>query len=319
MAINRCRDTEIIFMAVSDNALPSQRWEISVRFNKFGAGEVDYAVHYSQFAAPFVIEGNETNNRFFETEAQEMHVFGVTNAVNELTADALLLLSMPTLQPEAEKLLRYGVMRRWRMIAAAWADFGSVVSPRRERPLSLEQSTLVGRSLNALYIDLHGLLDNYAWTLVHQFGSTETRNAKPMGIGLFSRTFRSDPGLAAIADQVASFETWETDFKTRRNPVAHRIPLHVPPAALTQADVAEHHRLDRLASEALRSGDFEANARHREATCDLGSFLPKFVHDPDEPLMNIFPTIPDDVGQVVLIGREVQEFICPTGAAGQPE
>lgn len=318
MAINRYRDAEIIFMAVSDNALPSQRREISLRFNRFGAGEVDYAVHYSQFAAPFVTEGNETNNRFFEAEAQEMHVSGVTNAVNELTTDALLLLSMPTLQPEAEKLLRYGVMRRWRMIAASWADFGSVVSPRRERPLSLEQSTLVGRSLNALYIDLHGLLDNYAWTLVHQFGSTETQNAKPMGIGLFSKPFRSDPGLATIADRVASFETWQTDFKTRRNPAAHRIPLHVPPAALTEADVAEHHRLDRLASEALRSGDFEANARYRKATWDVGSFLPKFVHDPDEPLMDIFPTIPNDVGHVVRIGREVQGFICPTGA-GQPK
>lgn len=277
--------------------------------------EVDYQVHYQQYAAQFIIEGNTGNNRFFEQQAQEMHVLGVSQAVDRLTTDALLLLPMLGSENPAERLFRFGVMRRWRMIAASFREFRSIVTPARVEPLSLLQADKSCRSLNAIYIDLHGLLDNYAWTLVHLVGSEKSRNAKPMAISIFSQVFRTDPNLSSLAEKLSEFEAWQSEFKDRRNPAAHRIPLHVPPAALSEADAVEHRRLDRLSSEALARGEFERASKISEATWKVGSFLPYFVHDPTEALMPIFPTLPTDIGQAVRIGRIIHDFLRCAGSS----
>lgn len=277
--------------------------------------EVDYNAHRQQYAEPFLIEGNPGSNRYFEHQAQEMHVLAVSQAVDRLTQAALLLVPSVALSPPAERLFRYGVMRRWRMISTSFRDFRSIVWPDRTIPLSRQQSDLCCRALNAIYIDLHGLLDNYAWTLVYLVGSEKSRASKPMAISLFSDAFRADPALSTVASQLASFEPWALEFRNRRHPAAHRIPLHVPSSAMTEADVIEHRRIDDLASDALARADFDLAAKYQEATWKIGAFEPLFLHDPTEAAMPIFPTLPEDIGQAVRIGRIAQEFMRAAGQA----
>jgi hypothetical protein len=288
-------------------------------FNEFGFQEVEYQKLYRQFAAPFLIEGNVENNRYFIHEAQQNHIHGVNNALLELTGDALTLLSRVAFTPEASHFLRFGVMRRLRMIDSAFKSFQAVVPPNRTVPLSQEQSDRVCRDLNAIYIDLLGLLDNYAWVVVHQHGSAATKAKNALSIGLFKQAFAVDPSLKAVADALQPFRDWETDVKTRRNPAAHRMPLYVPPAALTPEDVVQVERFEALISQALHAQEFEKMDALRESRRRVGTLVPKFLHDPGEPVIDIYPTVPEDIGQAVKIGRTVQTFLLETGAkAVQP-
>lgn len=98
-------------------------------FNQFGFQEVDYDTHYQQFAAPFLIEGNAENNRYFLVEAQQNHVYGVNNALLELLGDALTLLSKIPLSRDATHFFHYGVMRRLRMIDSSFKSFQNIIPP----------------------------------------------------------------------------------------------------------------------------------------------------------------------------------------------
>ncbi|NRP90469.1 hypothetical protein GFPCMMHI_06396 [Ensifer adhaerens] len=277
-------------------------------FNTHGFADVDYKSYYQQYAAPFLSEVNEENNDFFLKEAQQSHVYGINNALNEVITDAALLTSFP-LSPEAESHLRYGVLRRLRMISTSFRHFQALVPPNRSVPLVFEQSDDVSRYLNSIYIDLLGLMDNYAWTLTHQFGSQKTLAANKMEIGLFKPTLAKDPALSSIIREILSFAGWEKEVKERRNPAAHRMPLYVSSAAFNPDDALEYRRLGELASSALGNQQFERYRELSDAQQRVGSFLPKFLHDPAGPVDDIYRTIPTDLGNAILIGRLVQTFI----------
>lgn len=284
----------------------------AVAFNEFGFQDVEYSSHYRQFAEPFLIKGNRANNQYFVHEAQQNHVYGINNALLELIGDALTLLSRIIFTTAASHFFRFGVMRRLRMIDSSFKSFQSIVPPNRTFPLSQEQSDRVCRDLNAIYIDLLGLLDNYAWVAVHQLGSAATQSASPLAIGLFKRAFAADSALKPAADAMQPFAAWERDVKTRRNPAAHRMPLYVPSAALTPDDLAELERFETLISEALRAHEFEKMDALRDGRRRVGTLVPKFLHDPGEPVIDIYPTIPEDIGQAIKIGRAMQTFLSET-------
>lgn len=277
-------------------------------FNVHGFADVEYQTYHRQFAAPFFNDVNEESNDFFRKEAQQNHVYGINSAIDELVTDSALLTSLP-LKTEDESHLRYGVLRRLRMISTSFRRFQSLVPPDRKVPLAQDQSDDVARYLNSIYIDLLGLMDNYAWTLTHQFGSPASVAADKMKIGLFKPTLAKDPNLASVIAKVRTFSTWESEVKARRNPAAHRMPLYVPSAALTPCEALEYERLGDLASSAVRAEQFERYTELIDAQRKVGSFLSKFLHDPAGPIDDIYPTIPSDLGNAILIGRIVQTFI----------
>ncbi|MDQ0391786.1 hypothetical protein [Labrys monachus] len=282
-------------------------------FNQYGFQEVEYGFHFRQYATPFLVEGNVENNRYFTHEAQQNHVFSINNALFELVSDALSILSIVSFSKDSGYYFKYGVMRRLRMIDSSFRSFQSVITPDRTRPLSSEESSSVCRDLNSIYIDILGLLDNYAWTMVWQIGSAATRSADPFAIGLFKPIFAADAALGPMADILQPFREWERDVKTRRNPAAHRMPLYVPPTALTPGDVAEFERLETLTSAALRAQEFEKLDGLREAKQRLGVLVPRFLHHPEGPVVDIFPTLPEDIGLAVKIGRIAQIFLREQG------
>lgn len=281
--------------------------------DKFGFHQVEYQAHYDQFAAPFLIENNEESNRYFVDQAKENHVYGVNNALLELISDALTMLEVVRFTKDADHFLRFGVMRRLRMLMSSFRSFQAIIMPDRVVPLTQEQSDDVCRDLNAIYINILGLLDNYAWVMVHHAGNDVTKAATPMSIGLFKPMVARDPALRAVVQALAPYATWEQDVKTRRNPAAHRMPLYVPPAVYTSEDVAEYERYEHLMSGALRAQEFEKLSDLRVASRRIGTLAPVFLHDPGEKVMDIYPTVPTDIGQMVKIGRVVQTFLREEG------
>lgn len=175
----------------------------------------------------------------------------------------------------------------------------------------------MARYLNSIYIDLLGLMDNYAWTLTHQFGSKASLAANRMQIGLFKATLARDPVLCSVIEEIRTFSPWEKQVKERRNPAAHSMPPYVPPASFTPVNTVEYERLGNLASLALREGQLERYKELQDAQWRVGSFLSKFLHDPSGPVDDIYPTIPTDLGNAILVGRIVHTFIREQFAIGE--
>lgn len=271
--------------------------------------EVEYQAYFDQFAAPFLTGKNAESDRYFVNQAKETHIYGINNALNRLISDALTMIGVVPFNKDAEHFLRFGVMRRMRMLMSSFRNFQSIIMPDRVAPLTLEQSDEVCRDLNAIYIDILGLLDNYAWTMVHHAGSEATRASKPMAIGLFKPALTLDPALAATAKALRPFASWEEDVKTRRNPAAHRMPLYVPSASYTQQEEVEYERSEQQISIALRAQEFERVPELEAARRRIGTLIPVFLHDPGEKVMEIYPTLPHDIAQLVKIGRIVQKFL----------
>jgi hypothetical protein len=113
-------------------------------------------------------------------------------------------------------------------------------------------------------------MENYAWTLTHQFGSAGTLSADRMHIGLFKRVLARDPVIAPVINQIESFADWEKEVKERRNPAAHRMPLCVPSAALTPEDAQTYERLGNEASAALHEESSNVTRIYKKRSNGLG-------------------------------------------------
>ncbi|WP_454744683.1 hypothetical protein [Ciceribacter selenitireducens] len=275
----------------------------------YGIREVEFAIHAAQTERLFVRGKNTETDRYFDNQAKENHIYCVNNALNQLLGDAAVLIELGGFKQAAEHFMRFGVLRRLRMMIAAFRNFQSIIMPDRTVTLTMEQSDEVCRDLNAIYVNILGLLDNYAGAIVHQVGGAKTQAAKPLAMSLFKPAFAVDPALADVAAALAPFATWETDVKKRRNPAAHRMPLYVPPAGYDPKAADALRRLDQLISTALREQDFVEMRNLQRERERIGVFISIFVHAPDEEMNDIYPTIPQDLGQMVKIGRISQDFL----------
>ncbi|MGZ2454208.1 hypothetical protein ACVIRO_007025 [Rhizobium ruizarguesonis] len=277
--------------------------------DEYGIREVDFSLHEAQAERLFIRGKNAANDRYFDNQARENHIYGVNNALNQLLGDAAVLIELGGFTQTAEYFMRFGVLRRLRMMIAAFRNIQSIIMPDRTVPLTMDQSDEVCRDLKAIYINILGLLDNYAWTIVHQVGSAATQAARPLSISLFKTVFAADPALSNVAAALISFSTWETEVKRRRNPAAHRMPLYVPPAGYDPQAAKTLRNLDQLISTALREQDFDKMCNLQRKREQVGVFVPVFVHDPVEEMNDIYPTLPQDLGQMVKIGRVSQIFL----------
>jgi hypothetical protein len=280
-----------------------------------GFGDLDYQANFEQFAARFVRGKNIENDRYFINNAKEMHIFAVNNALMKLVGDLILMAASIKLIEKANYFFSFGVGRRLRMLMSSFQNFQSIIPPDRVVPLTMDQSDAVCRDLNSIYINIIGALDNYAWVMVHQFGNERTKRASPTSIGLFKSALAEDSNLKPTIDALSSFSGWERDIKNLRDPAAHRMPLYVPPAAYAPEDVAEVNSFESLMVDALRAKDFQRLSDLRSAGERVGRFLSVFLHDPDIPPVDIYPTVPQDIGKMVKIGRVVQTFVREAASA----
>ena len=142
-----------------------------------------------------------------------------------------------------------------------------------------------------------------------------------MQTGLFSKELLKDPSMIDVALLVGGFEKWNDDLKTRRDPAAHRIPLSVPPSALNAADQKKAAEIDAEivaarseANELLAVGGnalppLEKVSLLYSKLRRIGTFLPVFVHHPSEGAMKIYPTVPEDIGTMIRITRDLSVLI----------
>jgi hypothetical protein len=134
---------------------------------------LDYDQHYTEYARLFGIT-DQKSQLYVSKRAQETHILYVHDALrDEFTASVGFAQGLSNLQ--ARHFALYGVGRRYGILWSAFRSILEAVPIDRTTPLTSDEGKAVSRDLNTIYINIVGVIDNYAWVIRHEMGSTAGR------------------------------------------------------------------------------------------------------------------------------------------------
>jgi hypothetical protein len=198
------------------------------------------------------------------------------------------------------RFLAHRVGRRLSVLKRSIDEIFTIFPPDREASLSNDEAVSLQIHLHAFLINLAGVFDNWAWAVVHRHGLPP--DIHPTRISIFKEETRQhlpQPVLDVLDEH--DIGTWHSEYaKEYRDALAHRIAPYIPPASLTEEEVARHHELQEERDMAIAEFDVNADEAARNQQLQLGTSLPFFVHDinPDEEGGVITPFLTDAKSRV---------------------
>lgn len=279
--------------------------------NLLADDQLTHEKHLAQYL--WAMNGNEANDGYFKRQAAEMHALVVADAVSDFLVKAVQVGQAKG--GAVHDHLVYGVARRAGDIRVSLRDIISVSPPERTNPLTQNETDVVSRGLNTIYINLRGTLDNLAYAIIEKHGGLEAVGLKPLQVDLLGAKFLKNAKWEGLAAELSEFQPWASELAERRNPAAHRIPLSVIPAIMTEEQLAERHKLIREMIAPLPEGpiDFDKKKAEHEAIktkiAKLGTYRPQFAHNPNDGVIDIYPTVAEDVGKTIRVARLVIKHI----------
>ena len=267
------------------------------------------------------LTGNAATDSYWYHRAKRLHTLSVAQAVHDLYI-VLAALAQRVNCAEAQVQLSFGAARRTRLIGHCLQNLLQVIPPDHAEPLLSEEVVDLTRDLNVIYINISGGLDNIASCLKHLFGEERTRNLSPMDVTLFGQKFQKDKNISEVVAFLSAFREWNSKFRGLRDSAAHRIPIAIPPAIINEEEKIEYDKLtsesaktDSALLEEISRGSDTSKLVERAHAIDstlrqMGTFNPVFVHHPSEGHRNVYPTVPDDIGQFIKITRGIAKIVC---------
>jgi hypothetical protein len=287
----------------------------------------DAHLSYEHHIAPFRMQGyligEPKKDAYWHHRAQYIHALSVCQATLDLFLQMQTIIGSAQ-PPEFYHFMMFGVARRYKSLWSCLRTIIFKVPPERNEPMTTDEVEEIARLLNAAYIDIRGVQDNYAWALLHLAGRELIKKIDPYRVSLFGKELLDAKQFAFLVDLQKEFKDWNKTLKQRRDPVAHRIPLTMPPSFLNEQDVIRRRELETKWGEASTrvlsllstnapGNDVEkAEAEQEElhiALQRVGSFAPYFGHDPDSGFEPLYSTIPEDIGMLVKLSRRINAHI----------
>lgn len=208
---------------------------------------------------------------------------------------------------EARYYLQYGLGRRLLMNFHAFRNLYLSIPPDRDAPLSPEQAREHSNSLNIIYMNIKGCMDNMALALVHEkFGTVLPKSENKIDL-LYLNKFDSVE-FRDISAHLSVMRDWYRTVKSLRDPVAHRIPLYIPDRTLKYSESDEYVEQHQQFLDSATRGDFEKSEHAFNRIQGMGTFLPVFAHHPDQ-VWHIYPTVAEDLAHLYEIIRISWGFI----------
>lgn len=274
---------------------------------------LDYDRHHAECARLFGT-ANAESERYVHERAQETHILHVHDALRDELMKSVAFAGALS-DAQARHFALYGVGRRFGILWSAFRSILEAVPVDRTEPLTGDEVKDVSIDLNIIYINIVGVIDNYAWVLRHEMGSASVRALPASRVGLFVKHFAKDPCFASLVPQLDPFHDWFAELRTRRDPAAHQIPLYVPPTALDPENLQRYKQIDAEIGSLTSRVHFSRIDELRKEQEKLGVFVGKFMHHPDEPLVPFYPTIPQDLAQLTRISSVIRQSVEAVPAA----
>jgi len=219
--------------------------------------------------------------------------------------------------PSAQDNLSYGAGRRILVIRTNYISINEIGYPNRSDPLNPEESVVLELHLNSLYFHLSGLLDNLAWAVILEssiFSPFNEHNGKDRRrVGLFKDEFlRKIQNIKSgiLYQELQSKLDWYRQLADLRDPLAHRIPLYVTPAILTERQKEKYRQLAIRIKECMAKDDFEEVEKAFKQQETLGTYGGLFVNveNGDWQKYPITSQIEKDLENLIEIGNAVVHF-----------
>jgi hypothetical protein len=172
--------------------------------------DLDYEFHAERYK-DLLASPNEETRAAGEVRALEDHQLAVRTELQNFTSDVIGT-GQKLLNSKAQQYFFYGVGRRLRMVLAAYCGVFDTVEADRKEPLPLTEMAAVSRDLNVIYINIRGILDNYAWSVYHEKGMSKTEKLKDTEVGLFIKAFRNNAHLKNLKAMLDTNMDWNTDL-----------------------------------------------------------------------------------------------------------
>jgi hypothetical protein len=242
------------------------------------------------------------------TSVKKIHSLVVQDALLDVFFQAASL-SGRIREPDAHYFMRFGVTRRLGMVWHAYRNITAIAYVERRNPLEGEEARKVTRDLNVIYLNIRGILDNLAASLMHSFSPEKIKPLTDLrSVGLFLRGVVTNSIFSSIAGEIKKHDEWDRDLKDRRDPAAHRIPLAVVPTQFTPEQVHRYRELEAEIATARARRDFADAESMLDQQSQLGLFEPIFAHDPKHGVFEIYPVVPNDLAHLVELSNVVYGF-----------
>jgi hypothetical protein len=178
-----------------------------------------------------------------------------------------------------------GFQRRVFLMQANRFHIEHVAKPGRKEVLNVYQCSELNVHLNSYYVQLRGALDNLAWGLHYEFAilgpQTEADPRTRSRCNLFDNRFLAplQDTHTKLAVMLRGKQQWFEEFKERRDPVAHRIPLYAMPGVIKEgsAEEAEMRRLYAEFNDSIARGALEEGISKWFQSARIGKYEPWFV------------------------------------------
>jgi hypothetical protein len=171
--------------------------------------------------------------------------------------------------------------------------------------------------LNSLYINIFGSLENLTWMLYFEKIYEHQKLGKHQ-ISLFRKELirASLANGVDLSSQREKYYNWIRELKSKRDPIAHQIPMYVPFRVITNGEQrAEYFEMERLARQKLEDGDTHGWFEVMHEARKVGDFLPNIwlVDSVDESLRFV-PFRQTVNGDMLIMNELVKEiFGCVFG------
>ncbi len=280
--------------------------------------DLDYEHYLSHFDPSF------RGNKKLLQKIMHTYTQRVIEAIQDVHLDVLRV-SEEVGCPDASSYLSGGVGRRTKFLWLSLQSVLNIAPPERTTPPSIDDYEELNLNLNTIYINIRGVLDCFSWCLRHMFIQHRGQRLPDASVDLFLNKFVELLSVKGeVAEIVNSFKNWNTELKSRRDPAVHRIPLFAERAIIDDASIEEYRDIKSEYDEARDA--FFAKVRggnETSAECDrtkklyenlqrVGVFKSSFVNPAGtEPTKEypIYPTLPQDVGNLVQISRGLISII----------
>lgn len=231
----------------------------------------------------------------------------ISSQLQLLQMDCLLSCN-DILNERVKEYMFHGVGRRLNVLQYTIANVFSRFPPSTEEMLDRETLINVQINLQAFFINLIGVFDNWAWCFVH-LHQLETHVGGRLNVDMFknqTQRFLPQPLRRHLLSE--NIIKWHSQYlKNYRDALAHRIPLYIPPATLTPAEQDQYNALE---SKRLTLAHAHQWQRCDEVTAEqdaLGRPCFAFLHSASEdgtmrPIL-IHPQILSDASTVVEFGN----------------
>jgi hypothetical protein len=279
---------------------------------QFGLNPLEFETHRAHYEAVFGVNlapgsddfKNLSRARYALTQALKAHAIAVHDPLRDLFLQVAAFTSNLHNQ-QAIYYMRYGAGRRMNMIFHGYNSIVWNAPVDRTAPLSRDEQNILNEAINIIYMHLLGVLDNSVLSILHEREPEAATHLRPQEISLFSGALKDIHSFRALDLELGGLREWLGDVKTRRNPVVHRIPLHIVPAMLDSEEAEQYKALDLQFYDAIKNLEFELAEEVNKRKDELGRFAPYFTHHPDDGGIALYPTLPADMANLIRIGRTV--------------